>query len=88
MAMENQKVLEHHFGESSDFLLRESWKALQRIVSEYYILKKPQEVQYEYYVKDCSKMQARPDTDNYAAEFGLLLRTIGSSWMILRWVVM
>lgn len=86
--MENQKVLKDHFGESSDFLLRESWKALQRIMSEYCILKKPQESQYEYYIKDCSKMQARPGTDNYAAEFGLLLRTIGSSWMILRWFVM
>lgn len=49
MVMEKQKVLKDRFGKSSAFLLRESWKALQRMVSEYCVLRKLQEVLYEYY---------------------------------------
>lgn len=47
MVVQKQRVLRDHFGWSLSSLLRESWKALQRMVSEHRVLRKLQEVRYE-----------------------------------------
>lgn len=75
--MKKQRVLKDHFEEAPDSLLREFWKALQRMVNGHCMLGKLQEVQY--CIQDCSTKQARPDNDSYDKEFGLFLRSVGGS---------
>lgn len=41
-------MLKYYLGGSPDSFLRESWKALQWMVSEHCILKELQDFQYEY----------------------------------------
>lgn len=45
-ARKKQRVLKDHFEGAPDSLLREFWKALQRMVSEHCMMRKLQEAQY------------------------------------------